>query len=562
MKVKFRLAKGVAGALLCTAAGCYNYLPPPVSTIGNTYTGRERDQADKLLDDIEVLGLAEAQRIALYNNPTYLAAGHSIAAARMRYYQAWGEYSPVVTANFQTGWTQNSTRHPKNVSTSPVRTRNFSTSTGVAANWLVFDGLAREFSVLIADHDHDRYKLLEEDASRTMMRAVAYAYNAVLLAIANQEIAIENRKFQESSLKDTQVKFQAGTVPLGDVLNFQIQRNMAESSLVDANYQYSVAIHALAVLMGYPDATLPERIKFPTSYRNEFNQLPAVEIYLDAALANRPDLKAYREELQIARYQMYQTYSAYSPTVNASVSYTYGTSDNALSGGGVDYTRSYSENPSFGFGLSANWTIFNGFIRYNKMREYQANVAIADFQVAAQWLTVMSEVRISYDNYVQNVRQAQIYQETRDLSAKQRDLVDEGYRAGNVELTRLNEAQRDLVEAESNLASSIVAIQNAKAQLDASAYLTPSSFYSNPTVTPLNDLQRSLVPSLATSPDAKPEVRVPALPAAADSEPTGIVPPPAPVELERPSSPTAPAAPVTTPVAPAIPADPTVAPKR
>ena len=45
--------------------------------------------------------------------------------------------------------------------------------------------------------------------------------------------------------------------------------------------------------------------------------------------------------------------------------------------------------------------------------------------------------------------------------------MEEEYRAGNTELTRLNEAQRDLVNAETSLATYVINMHNAKAQLTA-----------------------------------------------------------------------------------------------
>ena len=78
---------------------------------------------------------------------------------------------------------------------------------------------------------------------------------------------------------------------------------------------------------------------------------------------------------------------------------------------------------------------------------------------------------------MQTVRQTRLYEKNLEFSKKQRDLVDEEYRAGNAELTRLNEAQRDLVRAETNLASSYIAIQNAKAQLDSAVGANTAEFY-------------------------------------------------------------------------------------
>ena len=62
-----------------------------------------------------------------------------------------------------------------------------------------------------------------------------------------------------------------------------------------------------------------------------------------------------------------------------------------------------------------------------------------------------------------------LYQKTLELTRKTRDLVREEYNAGSAELTRLNEAQRDLVNAESNYVSSVIRMADARAQLAAAA---------------------------------------------------------------------------------------------
>ncbi len=478
MKLKQFWKHGVCGILLLTVSGCYEYTAPPAATLGESYTQRKHDKADELLKGITGLTLADAQRIAIANNPTYVAAYHSVNAAYMKYLQSWGAYSPTIQAGFNLGESHSWTRQSVNGDNS--RSERFSTSTSVRADLLLFDGFARWFSVKIAEAGYNYEKLLEADEARTLMEAVAFAYNKVLLAIENKRIAIEDREFQASSLRDTQFKYKAGAVPLSDVLNFEIAMNTAEGNLVDANYQYETAVYALAVLMGYPEGTLPPDMKFSSDFKTNFSDLPSVDIYLDTALANRPDLKGYREQLEVARYQLYKSYSAYSPTVSAYVEGGYGTGLTRFSGSAPSVRHTYSETPSLAYGISADWTVFDGLIRYNTVREYQARVAVADYTVAARWMKVVGEVRAAYANYVQAVRQTRIYERTRDLSAQQRDLVDEGYKAGNTELTRLNEAQRDLVQAETNLASNYINIQNAKAQLDAAVGVNSAEYYLNP----------------------------------------------------------------------------------
>ena len=481
MKSGAKSALFAAGlALLC---GCYNYPAAPKATYGDTFTQREKDKSDELFKGMKKLTLADAQKIALQNNPDYISASFAINAARAKYHQALGGYSPVLSASFTLrnshNWTTNQVNIADKGDGHKKRTDSLTTSTGVSANWLLFDGLAREFGVLSAKVGVNYQKNLEADACRLLMRSVAYAYNEVLLAIENRRIAEEDRKFQKTSLVDTQYKFDVGAVPLSSVLNFQILMNNADVRKVSADYQYDVSVYALAVLMGYPDGVLPVDLEFSSDFKNSPQTLPSVDVYLDAALANRPDLKGFRDQLKVTRYQMYSAYSAFSPKVSAFANFGYGTTYNRYHHSRYESNDGYDSyySPSLNYGISADWTIFNGLIRYNKVREYQAYLAVADYAVAAQWFNVVREVRTAHANYLQSIKTNKLYLKTRDLSKKQRDLVDDEYRAGNAELTRLNEAQRDLVEAETNLASSYINIQNARAQLDAAVGVNTAAYY-------------------------------------------------------------------------------------
>ncbi|WP_176013607.1 TolC family protein [Victivallis sp. Marseille-Q1083] len=452
-------------------SGCYTYQPPPAATEGLTFSKRVNQEGDEALRKLDVLTLDDAIKIAVINNPSYISAYHAVNAARMRYYQAWGAYSPTITSSFSIGQTQTNRNNLVNSNGTNSNTTN--TSTGVTASWVVFDGLARDMEILAAEHSFDYQSQLRDDVRRKLILAVAYAYDEILLAVENKRIAVADMEFQQKNLKETQLKYQAGAVPLSDVLNFQIKVNDATSNQISADYQYEIALYALAVLMGYPEGTLPANIKFPAIDTTIQDTLTSVEVYLDTALHNRPDLAAYREQLEIAKYNMYRSYSSFSPVASVHASFGYDTALTKYPGpqsagtfSSESYNHTYGETGRFDYGGSVEWTVFNGLQRYNTMREAQAQVAAAEFTVTENWLNVVNEVRGAYANYVQNVKQAKLYEMTLGLVVKQRDLVEEEYRAGNTELTRLNEAQLNLVEAETQLVSALVNVLKAQANLD------------------------------------------------------------------------------------------------
>ena len=69
-------------AAICS--GCYEYPKPPAATLGDSYTQRERGKAEEMFKGIKSLTLADAQRIAIQNNPNYISASQAIDAARFR----------------------------------------------------------------------------------------------------------------------------------------------------------------------------------------------------------------------------------------------------------------------------------------------------------------------------------------------------------------------------------------------------------------------------------------------------------------------------------------------
>lgn len=450
-------------AVVLLLGGCYSYPPAQVATEENTFSQKKTDRYGKLLVGLKVLTLIKAQKISVKNNPSYASAYHAVNAAKMRYYQALGAYSPTVTASFTGGGTS-TTYNQKSPGSGAQDNNKAYANVGLNATWLLFDGLARTMNVLAQRHSYKAEKAAQEDIRRLLMQAVAYAFYDILLAIERQRIAKSNMEFQLRNLQDTQLKFEAGAVPLSEVLNFKVETNVATVSQIQAEYEYEIAVYALARLMGYPDGNFPSVVKFPTISSDTDDRLTSIDVYLDTALNNRPDLRKYRELLKTAKYTMYQSFGPYMPTITAFGTMDYGSQRTEYSS---PSSVSKYGNGVFDGGVTAEWLIFNGLSRFNRVRETEALVAQAKFNIADSWLQVIEDVRGSYINYVMRTKQAKIYKRTLSLVTKQRDLVEEEYRAGNTELARLFQAQNVLVEAEVNLIRALVELRKSKVALNA-----------------------------------------------------------------------------------------------
>lgn len=453
-----------ASAVLTVSSACSSYAPPPAVISRSSFTDIPKGEHQKLKVDGKYLTLEEAQNTAVRNNPSFRAQYHAVSAARAAYYAAFAPYLPSINLGYSMYHTVTDQAKYSSVN---FDSRNLSSNVTASASWLVFDSFAREMNLLAAKHGWKQSEALELDARRLLMQNVAYAYNNVLLAREKIRIAQEDMKFQNSQLRESELKFEVGSVTLSDVLNFKAYYNSAESDLYTAQYNLAAYKYSLAVLMGLTEGKIPDDVKFPGMLSNDGEILSPLPVYLDMALANRPDLKAYREALEVAKYNYWSSICAFGPTATFSAELGYG--DTRRNSNTPDSRWSVSKSSTFSmtYGFNVSWNVFNGGATFFNMRARQANMFQTDFQLANTWITVISEVRTAYDYYLTALKQVKISQKNVEITRKIRDLVDEEYRAGNTELVRLNEAQRDLVSNETTLASFIIEMHNAKAKLTA-----------------------------------------------------------------------------------------------
>ena len=176
----------------------------------------------------------------------------------------------------------------------------------------------------------------------------------------------------------------------------------------------------------------------------------------------------HRDRLETAKYNFWNSLTAFGPKVNANYNLGYSWSRNQTR---LDRTTtSKSGSWSFNYGISANWNIFNGFSDYFSALQSYASLAESDYSLAQTWITVITDVRTAYDNYLTNIEKANISRDIYKLTKDTRDLVENEYKAGTALVTRLNEAERSVISAQHDLLSAVINASNAKAQLEAAVY--------------------------------------------------------------------------------------------
>jgi outer membrane protein TolC len=111
--------------------------------------------------------------------------------------------------------------------------------------------------------------------------------------------------------------------------------------------------------------------------------------------------------------------------------------------------------------LNVTFNLFNGWQTVARVGEAKSRMRESQRNIEDTQLTVISDVESSVTRLKAAQEQLKLQRENTKLVRQTRDLVEKEYTAGQGSLVRLNEAQRDLVTAESNLVLSLVSMRQA-----------------------------------------------------------------------------------------------------
>lgn len=322
------------------------------------------------------------------------------------------------------------------------------------AGWLLFDGFGRHFKNAMARIGVKETQAARREGQRLLLAGVARAYFGVQLARENIAIVRSDLEFNESLLRDTRVLREAGRAATSDVLNFEVAVGAARTMLLRAEREHEAARIALATLMAMPEAVLPHEVQvapLPGETPAQM-QAPEADHLIARALEQRPDLQQNAHAVRRSEAAVRSRYAEFSPQVGAFVRHE------AQRFNGTDIR---SEDFSTAAGVNVQYDIFTGGRRLARVREAKHAQRESVLRMRETELTVTSEVQHALLDLRTAQQQLILQRTTLDQVRKNRDLVARSYEAGKETLVRLNQAQRDLVRAESQLALARVELQRA-----------------------------------------------------------------------------------------------------
>jgi outer membrane protein TolC len=375
-----------------------------------------------------VLTLDEALTEARQKNLDLKAAQARLTQAQQASSRAWAGYLPSIIASG--GYTRHSTEIviPENILLQPFNQFGAQVELRQA---LVAPTL---WTAIQAAPQSERLAELNVEAQRReilfMVAQTYYAAAAQQEAIRAQERLLELNQARE---KETQVRFDIGTVTQAALLRAQLDRTRAEQDLLRARNALAAAKLTLATLLRRgPDFELsppPEP------------QLPEQQAELvEKALEQRPEVAAARQNAELAKTQQRGVWLSYLPALNLSAAYR--------AGNAQDLAGQYT---AWLVSLGISWTIWDGGLREANLREQSARVTEADALRQLSEARTHEEVvraKLELESSLANRAKAE---EALRMARETHRLTEVSFRAGHATYLEVTDANSALTSAEVGL---------------------------------------------------------------------------------------------------------------
>jgi len=393
------------------------------------------------------LDLATAKRLALQGNPGVAALLERVGAAEALISQARSALRPRVDADASASWLRDVPLSRGGGDDTPFF------RVGATADWLVFDGFATRFRVEAAKAGVQTSLAEWHDGRRLLAQGVADAFLTSLLADEAGQITSRSASFNRELLEEAEKRFRAGSGPRVDVLNFSVRLREAENSLLGTQRAARAARQVLAALMGLQDTVLPSNTELVPPTDDLSARFPDAQAAIEAAFSQRPDLQAYDHSMSRLKATLDATWSGKRPKIMLQGAYALERADNLDFNGDRDASSSVTARLS--------WNLFDGGLRTATVAEIKAQCRALDEARDQLRLHIARDVRSALDYAETATKQAANQKDITGMFQDIRDIVHKEYLSGSASLTRLNEAQTDLVTAEGQLARTRILSQQA-----------------------------------------------------------------------------------------------------
>lgn len=325
------------------------------------------------------------------------------------------------------------------VDQSGVQSKNI--STGAYLAWTVFDGL-KMFAT------RERLQELESmgelntkvQIENTLIKVITAYYT-----IAMQKQVInglkENISVSEERLKIAQKKWDIGSASKTDMLQAKVDLNTLKSTLIRQNtllHDAKANLNQLLLQPAEQEFDVLDSIPLINQYKYEELQ--------NVILSNNSDLLFAQKNIDINKYAVRESRSASYPKLNLNANYIFSRAQNQAG------FSLLNQNLGLNLGFTASWTIFNGFVNSNTVKNMQLSLQNSIYEYDNLKSITQLNLLKAFKKYQDDTSVLKLEEESKQLAKENLSIALERFRLGATTSIELKVAQQSYEEAINRLA--------------------------------------------------------------------------------------------------------------
>jgi outer membrane protein len=392
----------------------------------------------------EKLTLNEAVEIALSNNFDIRIAKNNLLIVREQNSAGQAGFLPTLSANFSTQ--NNINNSEQELYSGDIRqgdqVKSSGLNAGIQLGWTIFDGfnmfITREKLAELEKAGELNARIMVEDV---VFRTILYYHTIVLeqkrLDVIKNAVAISVERKEIAAQK-----YGIGSGSGLELLQASVDLNADSSALLQQEYNLLDAMIVFNELLArQPDTKFVVEesivIRDDLTFDNLSNLVQ--EQNPEIALA-KIDANVEYLALKQQRSDLYPSIS-----VNSGYSYQHSTSE-------IGIIR-YGQNSGIYYGLTASWTIFNGFNRTRNLRIAQINASNSELELEQTRLRIRNELYRLFAAWHKGASTLKAERKNLAVAVETLNAAREKMALGSISSLDLREAQRNMIHAEFRLIS-------------------------------------------------------------------------------------------------------------
>lgn len=391
------------------------------------------------INQVRYISLEEAQLLALEGNASLRSQQLSLEASKREAQSRWNSFLPGISlsgslSNSHNIYSPSGSSAGGGSGAGGNSSWNWSASGGVSLSLTAGIPVQMQLATL-------RYELAQtnyESQRQTILSSVASSFYNLLTSTKNLTVLEANVSLTRQQYEQARLNYNRGLTSELDMLRAQYAALSAEPQLEKARSQYDSDLAAFQLLLGSQEKYIPT---------GEFSlqqlQLPDVESLIASYLENRLDVIQKRQSLREAELtKTAQVLSARAPSISLSESIRMGPS-----GGGMNGEPSVSGSFSVGVSIPVDGYI-PGSSKSLSVGKSKDSVEVARINLE----TTLVQARQDIVNTAKNVQllwhAVEISKLNETIAERAYQLSQEGYRAGLVSQTDMENSRQQMVSAQ------------------------------------------------------------------------------------------------------------------